>query len=132
VKRWTEWIPAGLIIVGLLAIVAGLVGLGIAISNTPFLAHPLGYCTGSQLQIKLCRGYNFWSGIGSDISEVTLVIGILTMGAGLWRAHNCHYQRCWRLGRFRHGHFVLCHVHHPLVPSDGQVTGEHIDAVTNQ
>jgi hypothetical protein len=36
----------------------------------------------------------------------------------------------YRLGRFPHGHLKLCHVHHPLVPNDGKITAEQIDAVT--
>jgi sucrose-6-phosphate hydrolase SacC (GH32 family) len=33
-----------------------------------------------------------------------------------------------RLGRFVHGHYKLCHLHHPDVPSNGKITWEHIDA----
>ena len=39
------------------------------------------------------KGYQFWSGIGSDIGEVTL-IGLAMVW---WRHHNCHVYRCWRL-----------------------------------
>jgi hypothetical protein len=41
----------------------------------------------------------------------------------------CHHSGCYRWGRFRHGHYRLCHVHHPYVPSDGKITSEHIAAV---
>jgi hypothetical protein len=56
-------------------------------------------------------GYQFWSGIGSDFGEVTLL-------AGLWlfyRTHNCHVYRCLRLAWHPHpasGHPV-CRKHHP-------------------
>lgn len=66
--------------------------------------HPLSYW-----------GYQFWSGIGSDIAEYTL---LTTFVAGLfawYRRHNCHVQRCWRLQWHvhpEHGHPV-CVVHHP-------------------
>jgi hypothetical protein len=39
------------------------------------------------------NGYQFWSGIGSDLGEVTL-LGIVLVW---WHNHNCHVHRCWRL-----------------------------------
>lgn len=61
-----------------------------------WLFHPLGGL-----------GYQFWSGIGSNF-------GYLAILAALWRKHNCHMQRCWRL-QWRvdpaHGHPV-CRRHH--------------------
>jgi len=42
----------------------------------------------------------------------------------------CHQHGCHRLGRFRHGHLKLCALHHPLVPNDGRIRSEQIDAVT--
>jgi len=39
------------------------------------------------------KGYQFWSGLGSDIGEVTL-IGLAMVW---WRHHNCRVYRCWRL-----------------------------------
>lgn len=72
------------------------------------------------------KGYAFWSGPGSDIGELAIIATIL----GVARKVQCHQTRCWRIGRFRHGHLVLCHKHHPLVPDDGKVTAEHIDAVS--
>jgi hypothetical protein len=54
--------------------------------------------------------YGFWSGFGSDISELSLV-GV--MGAHL-RAANCEVHGCWRIGRHLSaaGH-RLCRRHHP-------------------
>ena len=57
------------------------------------------------------KGYQFWSGIGSDVGEVTL-IGLVMVW---WRHHNCHVYRCWRLSWHPHpdnGHPV-CRHHHP-------------------
>jgi hypothetical protein len=62
--------------------------------------------------------------VGLIISAVSLV-GI----GGLLSMLICHQKGCWRRGRFPHGHYRLCHVHHPHVPSDGKVTSEHIAAV---
>lgn len=54
------------------------------------------------------RGYQFWSGIGSDISELTLVVGV---GVFLHH-HNCIEKGCWRMGHRdpEHGH-PLCRRH---------------------
>ena len=68
------------------------------------------------------NGYQWWSGAGSDLSEVMLLVGLVAW----YRHHNCHQHRCWRLGRFQHGHFVLCHKHHPKVPDDGRVSQAHV------
>ena len=57
------------------------------------------------------RWYGFWSGFGSDLSELAIV-GAL---AAMVRQHNCEVHRCWRLGR----HVVegtglrVCRKHHP-------------------
>lgn len=54
--------------------------------------------------------YGFWSGAGSDISELAIVGAML----GMLRQHNCEVRRCWRLGRHKTaaGHKV-CRKHHP-------------------
>ena len=108
--------------------VAAIVGLAIygVIDASGWIVHPLGYCTGNVHLVVRCKGYNFWSGIGSDLGEVTLLTAVI---ATYWH-HTCHVSRCWRLGRFAHGHLKLCAHHHPLVPSDGRVTKEQIDAIT--
>ena len=36
------------------------------------------------------KGYQLWSGIGSDVGEVTLV-GLAMVW---WRHHNCHVYHC--------------------------------------
>jgi hypothetical protein len=66
------------------------------------------------------RGYEFWSGIGSDIGELTLVTAFI-----IWlRQRNCHVNRCWRLAWHahpEHGHPV-CRHHHP---DYGHIPGGH-------
>lgn len=56
-------------------------------------------------------GYQFWSGIGSDVGEITMVTALY-----IWiKTHNCHVRGCWRLkwhGHPDHGHPV-CRRHHP-------------------
>jgi hypothetical protein len=60
-------------------------------------------------------GYQFWSGLGSDIGEVS-IFGALVGGIlAYWHHHNCHVHRCWRLcwhAHPGHGHPV-CKRHHP-------------------
>jgi len=63
--------------------------------------------------------YGFLSGTGSDISELAIIAGLVTVV----RRHNCEVKRCWRLGRHgtAAGHNV-CRRHHP----DGHLTVEHV------
>jgi hypothetical protein len=75
------------------------------------------------------NGYAFWSGIGSDVGEATIIASIVGSAAMAYRHIECHQEGCHRLGRFRHGHLKLCHVHHPLVPNDGKITQAHVRAV---
>ena len=71
--------------------------------------------------------YNFWSGFGSDLGEVTLISAV---GIGVYtgvRKVNCHTKGCWRIGRHSLDGtpYILCRHHHPSVPSTG-ATHEHI------
>jgi len=65
--------------------------------------------------------YNFWSGFGSDLGEVTLItavsIGVYT---GV-RKVNCHTKGCWRIGHhpLDGTPYILCRRHHPGVPTHG-------------
>ena len=45
------------------------------------------------------NGYQFWSGIGSDMSEAFPLIAIL---GGMYHHHNCAADGCKRIGRFHH------------------------------
>lgn len=67
--------------------------------------------TGSQNSAS--RSYNFWSGFGSDIGEVAIIGGLVTMV----RQHNCHTKGCWRFGRHTvaNGLYKVCRHHHPLL-----------------
>jgi hypothetical protein len=52
--------------------------------------------------------YAFWSGAGSDLGEVALLGGMIT----LVRKHNCHERRCWRVGRHVVDGTPWCNHHH--------------------
>jgi hypothetical protein len=57
------------------------------------------------------------------------LLALISAFATAYRKIECHQTGCHRIGRFTHGHLHLCHVHHPLVPSDGRITAEHVAAV---
>ncbi|GAB3046761.1 hypothetical protein GCM10027053_00540 [Intrasporangium mesophilum] len=59
--------------------------------------------------------YGFWSGIGSDIAELTLVGAVSTGVYQLVKKYNCHHPGCWRVGNHpaAGGQFYLCWRHHP-------------------
>ena len=52
--------------------------------------------------------YGFWSGVGSDISELAVVGAVL----GAYRRHNCHRPGCWRIGRHVVDGTPWCDHHH--------------------
>jgi len=54
------------------------------------------------------RWYGFWSGFGSDISEIALLGGLY----GLARKHQCHQHHCWRIGRHTVDGSPWCDRHH--------------------
>jgi hypothetical protein len=61
--------------------------------------------------------------------ELLTITTLITLGIGAYRKIECHQTGCHRIGRFTHGHFHLCHAHHPQVPSDGKITAEHINRI---
>jgi hypothetical protein len=65
--------------------------------------------------------YGFWSGFGSDIGEIAIIGGLVTVV----RRHNCEVHGCWRIGRHQTaaGHHV-CRRHHP----DDRLTAENVTA----
>ena len=73
--------------------------------------HWLAYMTGSENSSGAPPNYNFWSGFGSDLSELALAGGLL----GMVRKYNCHAKWCWRIGRHpvEGTAFVVCRRHHP-------------------
>jgi hypothetical protein len=54
------------------------------------------------------NGYQFWSGIGSDFGEAS-ILSVLIVG---YRHKNCYVKGCWRLGHAdpKHGH-PACKTH---------------------
>ncbi|MCX4750915.1 hypothetical protein OG455_41275 [Kitasatospora sp. NBC_01287] len=58
--------------------------------------------------------YLLWSGVGSDVSELAIIGGLISM----WRRHNCHVRGCWRIARHPVDgtNWVVCRHHHPDDP----------------
>ena len=52
--------------------------------------------------------YDFWSGIGTQFKLTGLLLPYV-----LYRKHNCHVHKCWRIGRFQADRWVVCARHHP-------------------
>jgi hypothetical protein len=71
--------------------------------------------------------YNFWSGIGSDLGEATLITAVGLGGYTGVRKVNCHTKGCWRIGHhpLEGTPYILCRKHHPYVPTRG-ASHEHI------
>ena len=66
------------------------------------------------------RWYGFWSGFGSDVGEVAIVGGLIT----IVRRHTCHIHRllAHRPSSCAGQHRVVCRMHHPEdPPSHGDV-----------
>lgn len=83
----------------------------------PLLVH-LSQETGTSNSAS--RAYDFWSGFGSDLGEIAIVGGLIS----ICRRHNCHTKSCWRIGRHQVAGttYIVCRRHHP----DGKPTHHHI------
>lgn len=61
------------------------------------------------------NGYQWWSGAGANLGELSIVMTIVVAMLAWWRHHNCHVKRCpflqWH-SHPEHGHPV-CRRHHP-------------------
>lgn len=69
------------------------------------------------------NGYQWWSGVGSDFGEITLITGLIVV---VWRVRNhleCHVEspkNCHRIGRpvYGTGHRA-CRKHHKYAAEKG-------------
>ena len=67
------------------------------------------------LHVQRGAGYQWWSGAGSDLGELTLIAGALALIKHL----NCDAPRCLRYGPHRtvDSQHRLCRAHHPDLPA---------------
>ena len=68
-----------------------------------------------------------WS---TSLVELLTLTSIVAFVVGAYRHVECHHSGCHRLGRFPHGHYKLCRVHHPQVPTTGRIDQARIDEVS--
>jgi hypothetical protein len=64
-----------------------------------------------------------WS---TSLIELLTLVSVLALAVGAYRHIECHHSGCHRLGRFSHGQYKLCRVHHPNVPTSGRIDQTHI------
>lgn len=78
----------------------------------------IGFLGGGVLHPLHGNGYQLWSGIASDIGEVSIFAALLTIGWHAWRHVNCAAPKCPRVGKHvtADGHHRLCRLHFPDVP----------------
>lgn len=77
--------------------------------------HWLAVHTGSSNTAGAPANYNFWSGFGSDVQELTM----LGLVAGMWHHVNCHQASCWRIGRHKVDGTPFCNRHHEAARKSG-------------
>jgi hypothetical protein len=111
VGRW--WALVALVVLGVLVVL-------VAAEFTP-IEHWLSFHTGTTTVNPNPVYYNFWSGFGADLTEVTL---LTTVAIGVYtgvRKANCHTKGCWRIGHhpLEGTPYHLCAHHHPDVPEGG-------------
>jgi hypothetical protein len=81
--------------------------------------HPLAHWLG--LDDPGGRVYLFWSGVGSDLTELAIIGGLISV----YRRHTCEVHRCWRLARHTTAaDHNVCRKHHP----DDHLTAEQVTA----
>jgi hypothetical protein len=111
---------------------APLIVLAIAVMYYHQWQHWLSHGTGSYDTPGVAHHYNFFSGSGSDISELTIAASLASSTVILWRAHTCHrYWWCWRHGNYNLDGtpYKLCSKHHPDdVPSVAEAVAAYEEA----
>lgn len=95
--------------------------------------HWLAYMTGSENTSGAPPNYNFWSGFGSDLGEVTIVGAMLAV----FKKHNCHTRWCLRIGRHEFTDpstgviYLLCRRHHPGHSGAKPVTAKQLEGMAD-
>jgi len=95
-----KWIILG----GIALIVAGMLAWILA------LPHDWQTWLGFSRQDYFVTGQNyaFYSGIGP---MMLTTLGFGTIIGGLWKTHNCHYDGCWNIGKYKINGTPWCDVH---------------------
>lgn len=100
------------------------------VNAADFLQHWIAIHSGTQYE--MCGSspcpvqlyYNWWSGPGSDLGELTLITAVLTPAIIAARHRNCATRGCWRMTNQlieddrSHVKYHRCHKHHPCIPDE--------------
>jgi hypothetical protein len=73
----------------------------------------------------LILALSFWSQplvVSDSWVELAGTVTLIALFLGAYKHLKCHISGCHRIGRFVHGHYKLCHLHHPDVPDSGKIT----------
>ena len=105
-------------IAALVAFVVALIASFFLFVAPDWLYHPLGYCAGTPVEIRDCKGYNSWSGSFSDVTELTDLAAVLITVFSVWMHTRCDSPGCLRKGKYKtaNGHHRQCRVCHPDLP----------------
>lgn len=70
------------------------------------------------------KGYGFFSGVGSDIGELAIIGGLIS----IYRKHTCHIDGCWRIAKHpvEGTPYVACRKHHPAIDENVKLTPERL------
>lgn len=95
---------------------------------SPWLFHPLGNCVvGTPAERVRCLSLNFYSGIGSDLGELTLVGSCFAALGMMWHHLECHEDGCRRPGKYRLASGArACRRHHPLLDERDEAERGHV------
>ena len=107
----------------ILGVIAGIVAVALFFAT---VRHWVGSHTGVSAGSNPVF-YNFWSGFGSDLGEVTLVVGV----AALYKRYKC--QTCWRLAHHQIDgtHYRVCH-HHWTDAEEKKLSARHLRKFPHQ
>ena len=76
-------------------------------------AHPWGWLYGFGVHPYPESSSTPWTyQLESGMIPALTVLGLVTLITGMWHAHNCHAEGCWRIGRHRIDGTPWCNVHH--------------------
>ncbi len=67
-----------------------------------------------------------WS---TSLIELLTLLSVVALASGAYRHVECHHSGCHRFGRFPHGPYKLCRLHHPHIPSTGRIDMDRIREV---
>lgn len=90
--------------------------------------HWLSYATGSYNVPGTPHNYGFFSGSGSDISELGILFTLCLLIYHAYRKGNCHTHGCWRIGSLPNGDYKVCRKCHAATTGVEKIDHEFLRA----